>query len=57
MSVGTGRTGEKENTGIEEIQLETMNHLDAFIHYVKENVGVSDLIISELSEVCIDNEN
>ena len=42
----------KENTDVEEIQLETMNHLDAFIHYIKENVGVSETVLSELSEVC-----
>ena len=41
---------------VEGIQLETMNHLDTFIHYIKENIGVSDIILSELSEVCT-NEN
>ena len=48
--------GEKEGADVEEIQLETMNHLDAFTHYIKENVGVSEIILSELSEVCA-NEN
>ena len=37
---------------VKETQLETMNHLDTFIHYIKENVGISDIVLSELSEVC-----
>ena len=36
----------------DEIHLETMNHLDAFIHYIKENLEVNNIVMSELSEVC-----
>lgn len=36
----------------EEIIIESVNHLDQFVTYVKENLPVTDIMISELSEVC-----
>ena len=32
--------------------LQTVNHLEAFVTYVKDNLEINDLILSELSEVC-----
>lgn len=36
----------------EDLALETVNHLDEFIKFVNENLEVTDLVLSELSEVC-----
>lgn len=36
----------------ENIHLENMNYLDSFIHYIKENLEINDVVMSELSEVC-----
>jgi DNA repair exonuclease SbcCD nuclease subunit len=36
----------------EQIEIETVNHLDQFVSYVRSNLPVTDLLLSELSEVC-----
>lgn len=35
-----------------EISLNCINHLESFVTYIKENLEMNDLIVSELSEVC-----
>ena len=42
----------EDNLNDEIIKLETMNHLDSFIYYIKENMEVTNIVMSELSEVC-----
>lgn len=36
------------------VQLETVNHLESFIQYIKENLDINNIVLSELSEVCKD---
>lgn len=33
-------------------ELNCINHLDAFVTYIKDNMSLSELVLSELSEVC-----
>ena len=51
LSIIENKAKDLENDiSIEDLQ--TVNHLEAFITYVKDNLEINDLILSELSEVC-----
>ena len=44
------RTKKADQNNIVDIQ--TVNHLEAFVTYIKDNLTINDLLLSELSEVC-----
>ena len=40
------------NNQKENVVIESVNHLDQFVQYIKDNLEMTDIIVSELSEVC-----
>ena len=50
ISIIDNKTKHKEENDVNVFEM--VNHLDAFITYVKDNLEPSDIMLSELVEVC-----